>query len=1052
MTDVQSNDTASLDDALVSTSSDEDYTSMDTDMQWTNGVNSLNSFNMTPKDGDYEAFKKQLRRDLRIGSAYHIGSSRFPRTFSSAPYSTLEVNNQQPVTTPLVDKGSTPPLPTPAPATTDAFLRHPFNLILAREQGDIGPAPKSRRIRYKASRWRCEGSPRIDGLQLQGHRERGTRHSDPQTFSELIQGSLWAVSRLHLENKFKCHRGCVNALTFNSSGNLIASGSDDLKVVVTNWITKEQVAKYSTGHAMNIFHVKFLPETNDTKIVSCACDSEVRLAELASDGSLVGSPRLLVAHNRSCHKLALPHGEPHIVLSAGADGQVFSIDVRTPKADNILWLPFSEFFSIASNPIYPNEVALCGRNESIIRIYDRRKMDGRDPRSGYLHCFGATHLRSFGRRTPPVFPAGLDDSSPSDQTNPFGDADSSDASEADEMDVDSDNFLHSLSAQLGRRVRAVLNGLRGRAQVAFRFTNGRGEGTTTTHPSYNLESSKYSVTAAVYSNQGDAILASYNDEDIYLFDTRRPSSPYLHKYSGHRNMQTIVSATFFGPNSEYVVSGSDDGFFYVWDRESEGIVQWLHADADGAVNVIESHPTLPVLASAGLDFDFKVWSPSRPLLVDSDDEFYSSHLKYTFSKVAPDIRRLRRSQLAKALSSDSDSHTRTELEQEQNGGSRDSTPTNDATSSLPVPHDTAPSTLSDGPTGVSADCSPPVPALCSEITSSSSSTTLSSACKRLRRSSSPDDDARENVTVEEVSTQSGDGEVPSTETRPSVRRQRKKTRKRHSSETSADARLPEKRLQCTKTERTDKEASGGNPTAEPDQVQPVLPQFLLPFNRNDLELRVAQNWINRTSERTQLDGLEEADSQLLSAIESMTQLHARAAHRRASSRHNGTTGGGGGGGSTDDDDDDDDDDDSGILGSFLFFRRPRRAAEQSEETFATRDREGSANGTSSNSSWVSTQETSNEFRLTRSSSSSSSTSATSTSSSSSPSSTSSSSSPSTAVGEDSSSSAADSHSEDRVLVELLNLESAATLTSESNSTSGKHKRPSGDVDDLDDVD
>lgn len=69
---------------------------------------------------------------------------------------------------------------------------------------------------------------------------------------------------------------------------------------------------------------------------------------------------------------------------------------------------------------------------------------------------------------------------------------------------------------------------------------------------------------------------------------------------------SVVSATFFGPNSEYVVSGSDDGFFYVWDRESEGIVQWLHADADGAVNVIESHPSLPVLASAGLDFDFKV--------------------------------------------------------------------------------------------------------------------------------------------------------------------------------------------------------------------------------------------------------------------------------------------------------------------------------------------------------------------------------------------------------------------------------------------------------------
>lgn len=53
----------------------------------------------------------------------------------------------------------------------------------------------------------------------------------------------------------KCHRGCVNALNFNSRGNLIVSGSDDLKVVVTNWITGEQAWSYRTGHCMNIFHV-----------------------------------------------------------------------------------------------------------------------------------------------------------------------------------------------------------------------------------------------------------------------------------------------------------------------------------------------------------------------------------------------------------------------------------------------------------------------------------------------------------------------------------------------------------------------------------------------------------------------------------------------------------------------------------------------------------------------------------------------------------------------------------------------------------------------------
>ncbi|VEL32873.1 unnamed protein product [Protopolystoma xenopodis] len=106
-----------------------------------------------------------------------------------------------------------------------------------------------------------------------------------------------------------------------------------------------------------------------------------------------------------------------------------------------------------------------------------------------------------------------------------------------------------------------------------------------------------------------AILASYNDEDIYLFDARDSRRPPLHRYCGHRNMQTVKGVSFFGPNSEYIVSGSDDRYIYIWDRESEGLVQWILASQTGVVNAIEPHPSLPVLATAGLDYDVKIWSP-----------------------------------------------------------------------------------------------------------------------------------------------------------------------------------------------------------------------------------------------------------------------------------------------------------------------------------------------------------------------------------------------------------------------------------------------------------
>lgn len=50
------------------------------------------------------------------------------------------------------------------------------------------------------------------------------------------------------------------------------------------------------------------------------------------------------------------------------------------------------------------------------------------------------------------------------------------------------------------------------------------------------------VTTAVYNHNGTEILASYSDEDIYLFDADklRPLGEYTHSYSGHRNSVTGI--------------------------------------------------------------------------------------------------------------------------------------------------------------------------------------------------------------------------------------------------------------------------------------------------------------------------------------------------------------------------------------------------------------------------------------------------------------------------------------------------------------------------------
>ena len=57
------------------------------------------------------------------------------------------------------------------------------------------------------------------------------------------------------------------------------------------------------------------------------------------------------------------------------------------------------------------------------------------------------------------------------------------------------------------------------------------------------------------------------------------------RFFGHRNCQTVKSVNFLGPNSEYVVSGSDDSHIYVWDKDTQKIVQWLQGDDAGVVSL-----------------------------------------------------------------------------------------------------------------------------------------------------------------------------------------------------------------------------------------------------------------------------------------------------------------------------------------------------------------------------------------------------------------------------------------------------------------------------------
>ncbi|UYV62929.1 DCAF8 [Cordylochernes scorpioides] len=427
-------------------------------------------------------------------------------------------------------------------------------------------------------------------------------------FRQKCCSSLHMVERLELMYKMSRHNGCVNALHFNSSGDKLASGSDDLSIIIWDWTISKPLLVYDSGHRSNIFQAKFMPHSNDGMIVSCGRDGQVRVGEISSLG-VCTTTRRLAQHKGSAHKLAIHEDTPKHFLSCGEDGWVFEIDIRQPKHNKLVLCKEGEakvpLYSIHRNPQLCTEFAVGGKDH-FARVYDSRFIRDGKPVKSY-----------------------------------------------------------------------------------------------TPHHMINWEY-KANVTCLVYNYNGTELLVSYNDEDIYLFNTRHSDgADFIHRYKGHRNNQTdepnkkdgmvgelmlcaVKGVNFFGPKSNFIVSGSDCGYIYFWDKESEHIVQSMAGDEGGViyniallpahlmhlnealapctckfklfsykvhsnigtfvgrcqpyngavfvhilgqVNVLEPHPTFPFLATSGLDDDIKIWVPScenSPNLTDMPSRIISN--------------------------------------------------------------------------------------------------------------------------------------------------------------------------------------------------------------------------------------------------------------------------------------------------------------------------------------------------------------------------------------------------------------------------------------------
>uniref|UniRef100_A0A8I5ZQG9 DDB1 and CUL4 associated factor 8-like 1 n=1 Tax=Rattus norvegicus TaxID=10116 RepID=A0A8I5ZQG9_RAT len=333
-------------------------------------------------------------------------------------------------------------------------------------------------------------------------------------------GARLFVQRFSLEYVFEGHAGCVNTVHFNQRGTLLASGSDDLKVIVWDWLHQRPLLNFDSGHKNNVLQAKFLPNCNDAILAMCGRDGQVRVAHLSAMAGTHMTKRL-VKHGGASHRLGLEPDSPFRFLSSGEDAVVFSIDLRQAQPASKLMVTKDGdkkvgLYTVFVNPANVYQFAVGGQDQ-FVRIYDQRKID-ENVNNGVLKKFCPHHLISCE------------------------------------------------------------------------------------YPAY--------ITSLMYSYDGTEVLASYNDEDIYIFNSSdSDGAQYAKRYKGHRNNATVKGVYFYGPRSEFVMSGSDCGHIFIWEKSSCQIVQFLEADEGGTINCIDPHPYMPVLASSGLDHEVKIWSP-----------------------------------------------------------------------------------------------------------------------------------------------------------------------------------------------------------------------------------------------------------------------------------------------------------------------------------------------------------------------------------------------------------------------------------------------------------
>ncbi|CAI5746295.1 unnamed protein product [Peronospora destructor] len=239
--------------------------------------------------------------------------------------------------------------------------------------------PRSRPSRYcKYSHSRIDLSCLLQEREIRGN---------SRVINAACQSHESLIRRLECQVTLKGHNGCVNTLQWNDTGKLLASGSDDRKLLIWSYEQHKKLQEIETGHQLNIFAVCFVPGTDNHVLATGAMDHDVRI-HYAPFRDV--SSKIYRVHRGRVKDIGSSHAVPKVFWTAAEDGLVYQFDLRVlPKTDGTWETPDTsgvliklgrdrngsvlKAMGMTVHPLDPLKVAIaCG--DFYTRMYDRRML------------------------------------------------------------------------------------------------------------------------------------------------------------------------------------------------------------------------------------------------------------------------------------------------------------------------------------------------------------------------------------------------------------------------------------------------------------------------------------------------------------------------------------------------------------------------------------------------------------------------------------------------------------------------------------------------------